>query len=132
MEAEFGCRFGGDGPPMPPEVEWDWLNYIQEFERQYRRNQQTTVKQFVGNPPIHPPESLDPSRVGPELERLLGLLAQHSVIIHWTRPLPPLEMYRFLVEELLMEEMDDIRIPGMTHNFIYDEFHPDEDPPPES
>jgi hypothetical protein len=33
-------------------------------------------------------------------------------------------MYRFLVTELLEEMMDDIRIPGMTHNFLYDDFHP--------
>ena len=35
------------------------------------------------------------------------------------------ELYRFAVEELFEYEMEDIRIPGMMHGFIYDEFHPD-------
>ena len=35
------------------------------------------------------------------------------------------ELYRFTTEELFEYEMDDMYVPGMMTNFIYDEFHPD-------
>jgi len=33
-------------------------------------------------------------------------------------------LYRFITEELFKEELDDIKIEGMTHHYIYEEFHP--------
>ena len=37
----------------------------------------------------------------------------------------PREIYRFAVEELFNEKMEDFNIPGMIFHFIYDEYHPD-------
>lgn len=37
------------------------------------------------------------------------------------------EAYRFITEELMDEEIDDIRIEGLRHCFIYEEFHPNTD-----
>ena len=36
-------------------------------------------------------------------------------------------MYRFIAEEFLDEEMDNIRIEGMMHGFIYEDFHPSDE-----
>lgn len=36
------------------------------------------------------------------------------------------EAYRFITEELLDEEIDDIQIPGMVTHFVYEEFHPND------
>ena len=124
MEAEFGCHFGGGNSSIPPELEWDWLHYIEEFERQFRQNRETTVRRFVGNPAVRPLSELSDGQIAGELARLLDLLAGNSIIVHFTGPLSAGEMYRFVAEELLDEEMDDIRIPGMTHNFLYEDFHP--------
>ena len=32
--------------------------------------------------------------------------------------------YHFITAELFKEEIDDVTLEGMTHNFIYEEFHP--------
>ena len=36
-------------------------------------------------------------------------------------------MYRFITQELLDEEIDDIQIPGMVSHFVYEEFHPNDE-----
>lgn len=115
---------GRGGSSLPFEVEREWLHTIQEFERQHRNCRQTTVRRFIGEPRLLPPEQLHPEQLPGELERLLDLLASNAVIVHFPGGLGRREMYRFLVTELLEETMDDIRIPGMTHNFLYDDFHP--------
>lgn len=35
-------------------------------------------------------------------------------------------IYSFITKELFYEEINDIQIPGMITNFIYEEFHPNE------
>jgi len=35
--------------------------------------------------------------------------------------------YRFLTEDLMQEEIDDFRIKGMMHNFIYEDFYPNDE-----
>ena len=124
LKEDFGCTFHGGNSSLPPEVEWDWLHYVEEFERQFRNRRQTTVRRFVGNPDVQPLQSLTGVQLPGELERLLDILADNSVLVHFDTGIPDIEMYRFLSGELLDQEMDDIRIPGMTHNFIYEEFHP--------
>lgn len=123
IEREFGCTFHNGNSSLPPEVEWDWLHYVEEFERQHRVCRQTTVRRFIGDPVLPSPDSLRPEQVPGELERLLDLLSDNAVIVHFCGDVSEREMYRFLVTELLQEMMDDIRIPGMTHNFLYEDFH---------
>src|SRR5690606_22942096 len=36
-------------------------------------------------------------------------------------------IYRFITEELVEHQMDDMRIPGMTLHYAYEEFHPNHD-----
>jgi hypothetical protein len=127
LEQEFGCTFHSGNSTVPPEVEWDWLHCVEEFERQHRLCRQTTVRRFIGEPLLPAPENLMPQQLAGELERLLDLLAANTVIVHFPGGLGEREMYRFLVGELLEEMMDDIRIPGMTHNFLYEDFHPGEE-----
>jgi len=124
LACEFGCTFHTGNSTLPPEVEWDWLHYVEEFERLHRVCRQTTVRRFIGDPAIPSPESLRPEQLPGALERLLDLLAANAVVVHFQTGLGEEEMYRFLVSELLEETMDDIRIPGMTHNFLYEDFHP--------
>lgn len=115
---------GSGSPTLPPDIEWDWLTYLKEFEQQHRTCRSTTVRRFIGEPPLLPPDHIRPEQVSGELDRLLDLLAANAVIVHFPGGVGRREMYRFLVSELLDETMDDIRIPGMTHNFLYDDFHP--------
>ncbi len=124
---KYGANFSeGSNPDLPPEIEAQWLNYVEEFERQYENATQIPLRQFVGFPSIRPLADIPTSEVEAELDRLLDLLAEHSVYVDFLNDVEVEEAYRFISEELLDEEIDDMRIPGMNLNFIYEEFHPND------
>ena len=126
LERRFGARCSFDDADVPPEIIGEWLDYIEEFETRYQGAGRTTVRAFIGSPLFPPLDSLPPSDLTGELFRLLALLSSNAIEVHFEKPLTAGDQYRFLTEELLEQEIDDIRIPGMTHNFLYGEIHADE------
>ena len=126
IEEKYGGTFHSCDPNLPPELEADWLRSIEEFERQFAAAKQTTVRRYIGSPPVIPLAQIPPSELKRALGALLALLESHNVIVHFGRTVSDSEAYRFLTEELLDHEMDDIHIEGLTQNFLYEEFHPDD------
>jgi len=126
LEERYGGRFSSSGPDLPPEVEAEWLDNIEEFERQFEQAGQTTVGKYVGDPVLKRIHEIPPGDVDGELDHLIEILASNNIDVHFDGSVPPCERYRFITEELLKEEMDDIRVDGMTQHFIYEEFHPNQ------
>jgi len=124
LEERYGGRFSSTGPDLPPEVEAEWLDNIEEFERQFEAAGQTTVGKYAGDPVLKRIDQIGPADIDEELDRLVEILASNNIEVHFDGSVPPPERYRFITEELLKEEMDDIRVEGMTQHFIYEEFHP--------
>lgn len=126
LKLEYGMQ-ETDTSSLPPHIENDWLKYIEAFEKQYRDAKSVTVYEFIGKPPFKPLDALIPEQIRPELNRLLEIMEEHSVALDCICQYDDAIIYRFLTEELFPHEMDLIRIPGMTHHFIYEEFHPNHD-----
>ncbi len=127
LEEKYGADFHDKNSKLPPEVEGQWLDYIEQFEQQFQNAERTTVRAFTGNPNVKPLAEISPGHLEEELERIVGIMAEHEVILDFCAPTPIEEQYRFITEELLNEEMDEMRIPGMQHRFIYEEFHPNDE-----
>jgi hypothetical protein len=125
LEEKYGARFSFDDSDAPPEIIGEWLDTVEEFERQFQAAGKTTVRAYAGNPDYAPPSSLPPGQIPRELRRLIDHLGAHAVAVHFDRTVPPAEAYRFIVEELFNMEIDDVRVAGMTHSFVYEDFHPD-------
>jgi hypothetical protein len=119
LRDEYGMKFDYTDSRLSPEVENEWLDYVLEFERQFEQAKSITVRQRVGDPPIPLLSDLPPEVVGETVTALLDLLAAHGVAVDFLGDVDELEAYRYLTEELLDEEMDDIRIEGMTTHFTY-------------
>lgn len=124
LEERYGGRFASTGPELPPEIEAEWLDNIEEFERQFEQAGQTTVGSYIGGPVFKQFEDIAPEGFDDELERVTEILASNNIEVHFDASVPACVRYRFITEELLKEEMDDIRVEGMTQHFIYEEFHP--------
>jgi hypothetical protein len=124
LEERYGGSFSSTGPDLPPEIEAEWLDNIEEFERQFEQAGQTTVGKYVGDPVLKRLDQIAPGEVGEELGRTIEILASNNIEVHFEGSVSDKERYRFITEELLKEEMDDIRVDGMTQHFIYEEFHP--------
>ncbi len=126
---EQGAQFGsmqGTGE-CPAEVENQFLRNIIEFEKQFAEHKTIKVFDKIGRPghfrPVNeiPAEEID--KAWKELDKYLN---QYSIDLAVCSPnISNTELYRFTIEELFEYEMDDMDMPGMTHCFTYDEFHPD-------
>lgn len=119
LRDEYGMEFEYVDSQLSPEIENEWLDYILEFERQFEQAELTTVRERIGNPALQPLSDLPLDQVDEAVEALLELLAAYGIAIDFLGDVTDAEVYRYLTEELLDEEMDDIRIEGMTTHFTY-------------
>jgi hypothetical protein len=119
LRDEYGMEFEYTDSRLPPDEENEWLDHVLEFERQFEQAKSITVRERIGNPPIRPLRELPLYAVGEAITALLELLAVHGIVVDFLGEVDELEAYRYLTEELLDEEMDDIRIEGMMTHFTY-------------
>ena len=124
LEEEFGATKMWANPDLPPEMENEFFNNIMAFENAYKDVKRITVYEFLGNPPFRPLEELQPEEVEAELNRVMELMNEHQITLDTLCDVPENELYRFITEELFLEDKDDIRIPGMISHYTYEEFHP--------
>ncbi len=128
LEERYGAAFSSpDESEIPAEVEAQWLENIDEFERQFENAARIPLREFVGSPAVRLLADIPPAELEAELDALLELLGENEVVVDFPDEIDEVEAYRFITEELLDEEIDDIRVPGMVLHFIYEEFHPGED-----
>lgn len=127
LAERFGAALDDADPALPVDVEAEWLDYVEEFERQFEDAQRITVREYLGYPIVVSLSKIAPHNLETELNQLIEFMYLHGVAIHFLSDVDKVEAYRFIVEELFEEEIDDIRIPGMMTNFIYEEFHPNDE-----
>lgn len=113
--------------PLNPEIENQFLNNIIEFEKQFEQRKTIKVFNKIGNPkqfkPLH---EIADDAIEDAWNNLSAYMQKHGVELNACSPnVTAKELYRFTVEELFEHEIDDLYIPGMFTNFIYDEFYPD-------
>ncbi len=128
---EQGAQFFGSGnsenSDLPPEIENEFLNYIIAFEREFEKGK--TIKLFdkIGCPThFISPADIPDENMEQAWEELSMYLSEKGIGLSACSPnVSTRELYRFAIEELFKLEIDDFNIPGMTTNFIYDEFYPD-------
>lgn len=119
LHTEYGMAFEHTESKLSPEEESAWLDHIDEFERQFEQAKTITVRERIGNPPIQPLMDLPLYAVSEVVSSLLELLAVHGIAVDFLGEVDDLEAYRYLTEELLDYEMDDIRIEGMVTHFTH-------------
>ena len=119
LRDQYGMEFEYTDSRLSPEAENEWLDHVLEFERQFEQAKTTTVRERIGNPPIQPLSELPLYAVDEAVTALLELLAAHGIAVDFLGEVDALESYRFLTEELLDEEMDDIHVEGMVMHFTY-------------
>jgi len=125
LTLEYGANFSTPSENnLPPEVESQWLDYIQKFEDSIAENNCVKIYDFVGKPVFKLVDEISETEIEFELDRILNLLGQKGIELHTICEVNNRELYRFITEELLFEETNDMMIEGMTQNYIYEEFHP--------
>ncbi|MEY3443515.1 MAG: hypothetical protein RLZZ519_1796 [Bacteroidota bacterium] len=126
LQMETGMTFSKTDSNLPPEIEGQFLDYISNFERAYQNAVQTTVGAFLGNPTWRPVAEISDQEMGEALDAALEILYEKNIKLNVLYDVEEREVYRFLTEELMDVEIDDMQVPGMFTNFIYEEFHPND------
>ncbi len=119
LRDEYGMKFEHTDPRLSPEAENEWLDYILDFERQFEQAKSITVRKRIDNPPIRPLSDIPLYELDEAISLLLDLLAAHGIAVDFLGEADELEVYRYLTEELLDYELDDIRIEGMITHFTH-------------
>lgn len=116
-----------DSPGLSPETENHWLKHVYAFEQQYKDTKRTSLYDYIGRPAFKKWDTLSEKQVSEELGRIQKVMAKNNVQVDCICPCDDATLYKFITEELFAHEMDDMRIPGMTCHFTYEEFHPNHD-----
>ncbi len=132
LEMEYGAMFGSmssspDTPELPLEVESQWLDYLNTFESQYKDATEITVYSFIGQPEFKSFNDLDTKDVETSLDRLFDIMKENAIHLDFLADYPIETVYRFVTEEFFEKPISNMRIPGMIHGFIYEEFHPNDE-----
>ncbi len=116
-----------DAPSLSPAIENAFLNRIIAFEEQAKNPKYIKVFDRIERPSHFKPSTEIPNeQIETEWGRLQEYLYKYQITLDVCSPnISTRELYRFTTEELFEYEMDDMHVPGMISNFIYDEFHPD-------
>lgn len=123
LEDKYGAVFS-DHTDLPLDLENAWLKNVEAFEESFANAKTTTVFDFIGQPEFIKLSELNDQEISKELDRILDLMQDRGVSLDTICEVDKKELYRFITEELMMHEMDDINIPGMMTCFTYEEFHP--------
>ncbi len=123
IQAQFDGKFFQDEEnKTPPDIESQFLDNILAFEENFNSKDTKKIKEVLGFPKLPTGEHLNDSEIQTQLEEVFHLLDSKQIGLDVIHEVPDREVYRFITEELLEEEVQII--PGMTNCFIYEEFHP--------
>jgi len=123
LQAELGGQSHSSGN-LPPELENEFLKNILAFEQNYAHSKRTIIYNLLGKPEFKKTEDLNDEAIELALEEVTNLLAKKNIMVHFDEECNSRTRYQFITEELFEKETDDFKIPGMTTNFDYEEFHP--------
>jgi hypothetical protein len=113
LSEKYGAEFPHISDSLDPELTNKWLDHVLEFERQAENPTRITVRERIGNPPIVPVAELPLYALSDAVTAWVELLAAHGIAVEFLGDFDDLAAYSYLIETLLDEEIDDIRIEGM-------------------
>ena len=109
LRDKFGIQAEYTNPNLPPEAEISFLDNVLEFERQFENVKTITVRERIDNPEIKPLDGIPLYALEQTVTDLLDLLAENGVGVDFLGDFDDIAAYRYLTEELLDEEIDDLR-----------------------
>jgi hypothetical protein len=120
LKAQFGDAFDMQTfAEMPAEIENQFLKSIIDFEERAADTEAVSVYEKIGEPTFKSWTELDSLSIKPELERILDILEEHDINLHFNQgPYSDELMYKFITEEFFNKEV------SVFNHFIYEEYHP--------
>ncbi|MFH0867353.1 MAG: hypothetical protein V1904_14260 [Bacteroidota bacterium] len=112
---------------LDPLLEAQFLDNIERFENAYNNCKQIPVYDLIGKPEYKKAGVIPDDEIHTELQKIMQVMNENGIFLDTLCEVDDRVLYRFITEELFLHETDDIRVAGMAHNFIFEEFHPNHD-----
>lgn len=124
LTAEFGMTHSESDNDMDDDFENLWLKHLYNFEKSYSDSKRVKVFDYIGKPEYRKECDITDKEIESEFNRLMKLLKDCNIKLDFLCDYAVRLKYKFITEELFEEETDDIKIDGLMHCFVYEEFHP--------
>lgn len=108
LRQEFGMVDGFRDPALPPEIEVEWLDYIYRFEKHFEDARIVPVRERLGWPDLDPLEEVPADKLPSAVDALLQLLMDFNISVEFFGDWQLADIYRYLTEELMEEEIEEI------------------------
>jgi hypothetical protein len=103
---------------------------VMKHLKNYGKNKEisiVSVFEKIGRPKCTSMDKMTPDDFTEEYSKLIALLDSHSIIVHFKNDFPVKEKYRFIVEEVFKQDVEDFKKSKVQVSFIYEDFHPEMD-----
>lgn len=124
-EGRFSAMHGNE--TMTPRMENIFLSNILRFEEAKSLSKEIPIYELIGKPDYIREEELSDDDLIGEMIRLEKFMEEHGVVCDSLCAVDDRVYYRFLTEELFVQPVSDMKLPGLTAFFIYEEFHPNDE-----
>jgi hypothetical protein len=112
-----------------PEDDIEFINDIKKFEMEHLNSKLENVYQLIGKPKLKKASKSNNKALKEEYGKLISLLDEKRIVVHFQNDYSLEEKYRFITEEIFPQYVEDVSNTNLHINFIYEDFHPvlDED-----
>lgn len=106
----------------------EFINEVKKFEKEHKNAKVISVFQKIGKPKFKKISDLKKDSAAEEYKKIMLLLDEHNIIVHFHNDYPVAEKYRFVTEEIFKEAIEEDKKNKNSHiTFIYEDFHPEVD-----
>ncbi len=103
----------------------EFIQEVEKFKKEHSKSKIINIYDKIGRPVIADCSKLDPQQVREELKKIIVLLDEHNIIVHFHHDYPEKEKYRFITAEIFNEAVEK---GSKSHiSFIYEDYHPEMD-----
>ncbi|MCA0397464.1 MAG: hypothetical protein LCH51_08670 [Bacteroidetes bacterium] len=128
LRLQLSALLGGSLDGLPPAssipFENKMLRHLIDLHAWGNSGTMITVLEFLDYPTIKKIDDIPPADLEKELDALLDLLEKGGVYLAIGGDYPPETIYRFITDTLLFEEVNSVKVTGMSNYFDYEDFHP--------
>jgi hypothetical protein len=107
--------------------ESEFFNSIKQFDKKNKKLKLIKVYELIGSPRLLSVKQIIRNALKNEYDKLIELLTLNNIFVHFKNDYSLSEKYSFIVEEIMEQEVENVKDTNLHINFIYEDFHPDLD-----